>query len=67
MLTGLSSRDPRNGLKDMWHTWRHFVRPGVEVVNLGLMDSPQRSQAAAHQCRREDTDVPLLYVTAFGL
>jgi L-arabinose isomerase len=49
------------------HVAERFVRPGVEVVNLGLVDSPQRSQAAGHQCRREDTDVLLLYVTTFAL
>jgi L-arabinose isomerase len=42
-------------------------RPGVEVVNLGLIDSPQRSFEAGHQCRREDIDVLFLYVTTYAL
>jgi len=42
-------------------------RPGVEVVNLGLIDTPQRSLAAGHQCRREDIDVLFLYVTTYAL
>jgi L-arabinose isomerase len=42
-------------------------RPGVDVVNLGLIDTPQRSHAAGHQCRREDIDVLFLYVTTYAL
>jgi len=42
-------------------------RPGVEVVNLGLIDTPQRSQQAGRQCRREDIDVLFLYVTTYAL
>lgn len=42
-------------------------RPGVEVVQLGLIDSAQRSREAGHQCRREDIDVLFLYVTTYAL
>ncbi len=42
-------------------------RPGVEVVNLGLIDTPQRSREAGRQCRREDIDVLFLYVTTYAL
>ncbi len=41
--------------------------PGVEVVNLGLMDTPQRSREAGHACRRADIDVLFLYVTTYAL
>ena len=44
-----------------------LVRPGVEVVNLGLIDSPERAQVAGHECRREDIDVLFLYVTTYAL
>jgi L-arabinose isomerase len=44
-----------------------LARPGVEVVNLGLVDSPERSHEAGHQCRREDIDVLFLYVTTYAL
>jgi L-arabinose isomerase len=44
-----------------------LARPGVEVVNLGLVDSPERSREAGHQCRREDIDVLFLYVTTYAL
>jgi len=42
-------------------------RPGVEVIQLGLIDSAQRSREAGHQCRREDIDVLFLYVTTYAL
>jgi L-arabinose isomerase len=44
-----------------------LVRPGVEVVELGLIDTAQRSREAGHQCRREDIDVLFLYVTTYAL
>jgi L-arabinose isomerase len=46
---------------------QRLTRPGVEVVNLGLIDTPQRSREAGHQCRREDIDVLFLYVTTYAL
>jgi L-arabinose isomerase len=44
-----------------------LARPGVEVVNLGLVDTPVRSSEAGHRCRREDIDVLFLYVTTYAL
>jgi L-arabinose isomerase len=44
-----------------------LTRPGVELVNLGLIDTPARSQAAGHQCRREDIDVLFIYATTYAL
>ena len=42
-------------------------RPGVEIVNLGLIDSPARAMEAGHQFRREDVDLLFLYVTTYAL
>ena len=42
-------------------------RPGVEIVNLGLIDSPTRAIEAGHQFRREDIDLLFLYVTTYAL
>lgn len=44
-----------------------LTRPGVQVVNLGLVDAPARSSEAGRQCRREDIDVLFLYVTTYAL
>jgi len=42
-------------------------RPGVEVVNLGLIDTPPKAFEAGHRCRREDVDLLLLHVTTYAL
>jgi L-arabinose isomerase len=44
-----------------------LARPGVEVVNLGLVDSPQHSRDTGRRCRREDIDILFLYVTTYAL
>jgi len=44
-----------------------LARPGVEVVNLGLIDTPARSREAGHRSRRDDIDVLFLYVTTYAL
>lgn len=44
-----------------------MAQPGVEVVSLGLIDSPEAAFAAGHQFRREDVDVIFLYVTTYAL
>ena len=42
-------------------------RPGVEVVNLGLIDSPGKAMEAGHAFRRADVDVIFLHVTTYAL
>jgi L-arabinose isomerase len=42
-------------------------RPGVEVVNLGLIDSPEKAMEAGHTFRRADVDVIFLHVTTYAL
>lgn len=42
-------------------------RPGVEVVNLGLIDSPEKAMEAGHDFRRADVDVIFLHVTTYAL
>src|SRR5579863_3127869 len=44
-----------------------IARPGVEVVDLGLIDTPQRALAAGRTCRREEVDCLFLYVTTYAL
>jgi L-arabinose isomerase len=44
-----------------------LAREGVEVVNLGLVDSPQHSRDAGRQSRRENIDILFLYVTTYTL
>jgi len=42
-------------------------RPGVEVVNLGLVDNPVKALAAGHQFRQADVDLIFLHVTTYAL
>src|SRR5215468_3508829 len=39
----------------------------VEVVNLGLIDTPEKSLAAGHEFRSADVDLIFLYVTTYAL
>ena len=41
--------------------------PGVRVVNLGLLDSPEKAEAAGHSFRQQDVDLIFLYVTTYAL
>ena len=42
-------------------------RPGVDVVNLGLVDTPPKALDAGHRFRAEDVDLIFLYVTTYAL
>jgi len=42
-------------------------RPGVEVSNLGLIDSPEKAMEAGHAMRRADVDIIFLHVTTYAL
>lgn len=44
-----------------------LARPGVEIVNLGLVDNPDRAYAAGHEFRRADVDIIFLHVTTYAL
>lgn len=44
-----------------------LARPGVEIVNLGLIDTPQKAMNAGHDFRRKDVDLIFLYVTTYAL
>jgi L-arabinose isomerase len=42
-------------------------REGVAVVDLGIVDSPQKAVEAGHRFRREDVDIIFLYVATYAL
>lgn len=42
-------------------------RPGVEIVNVGLVDSPERAYEAGRELRRADVDLIFLHVTTYAL
>jgi L-arabinose isomerase len=39
----------------------------VHVINLGLIDAPERSLTAGHEFRKADVDLIFLYVTTYAL
>lgn len=44
-----------------------LARPGAEIVNLGLIDSPEKALEAGHAFRRADVDLIFLHVTTYAL
>src|ERR1017187_924213 len=46
---------------------RLLERSGVEVVNLGMIDSPEKAMAAGHAFRRADVDLLFLHVATYSL
>ena len=44
-----------------------LLRPGVEVVSLGLIDTPEQAALAGHRFRQADVDLIFLYVTTYAL
>jgi L-arabinose isomerase len=46
---------------------QRLEKPGVRVINLGLVDSPEKAEAAGHAFRRHDVDLIFLYVTTYAL
>lgn len=44
-----------------------LARPGVDVVNLGLIDTPEKALEAGHQFRQADVDIIFLYITTYAL
>lgn len=46
---------------------KKLARPGVEIVNLGLVDNPDRAHAAGREFRRTDVDLIFLHVTTYAL
>ncbi len=70
---GLDAYWPQfKGLKQRLEGWvraveKKLTRPGVEVVNLGLIDNPASALAAGHQFRTADVDLIFLHVTTYAL
>jgi len=46
---------------------QQIARPGIELVNLGLVDTPEKGLAAGHKFRQADVDLIFLHVTTYAL
>ena len=70
---GLDAYWPQfKGLKERLQAYVQVVydrlrRPGVEIVNLGLIDTAPKALEAGHRFRQEDVDLIFLYVTTYAL
>ena len=70
---GLAAYWPQfKGLKKRIEAYLDIVhqklsRPGVKVVNLGLVDTPQKALEAGHAFRRQDVDLLFLHITTYAL
>ena len=47
--------------------YQKIVNTGTEVVNLGLIDTPDKAMDAGHAFRKEDVDLIFLHVTTYAL
>lgn len=41
--------------------------PDRTIVNLGMVDNPQKSMLTGHLCRQQDIDILLVYATTYAL
>ena len=70
---GLDAYWPQfEGLKErlegyLGRTAARLARPGVELVDLGLIDTPEKALDAGHAFRRADVDLIFLHVTTYAL
>src|SRR5882757_9880378 len=46
---------------------QQLEKSGAWVVNLGLIDTPEKAEAAGHQFRQADVDLIFLHVTTYAL
>jgi L-arabinose isomerase len=46
---------------------RKLQGPRIEVVNLGLIDTPEKSFVAGHEFRKADVDLIFLHITTYAL
>jgi L-arabinose isomerase len=61
-----------SGLRERLITYLDLVsarlqRPDVEVINLGLIDTPPKALEAGHRFRQEDVDLIFLHATTYAL
>jgi len=58
-------RDTLNGFTE--RVAKKLENHHVQVINLGLVDTPEKSFSAGHEFRKADVDLIFLYVTTYAL
>jgi L-arabinose isomerase len=61
-----------SGLEERLRGYLHTVDgrlrgPGRDIINFGLVDSPERALAVGHEARAGDVDILVIYVTTYAL
>lgn len=46
---------------------QRLLGPRRDIVNFGLVDSPERALAVSHEARQQDVDLLVIYVTTYAL
>lgn len=70
---GLDAYWPQfKGLKERLEGYIEVVRKklehhGAEIINLGLIDNPEKAVEAGHKFRKSDVNIIFLYVTTYAL
>ena len=71
--TGLEAYWPQfSGLKDQLRYYNEQIaarlkQGNVDVINLGLVDTPEKAMQAGHQFRQADVDLIFLHVATYSL
>ncbi|WP_348266649.1 arabinose isomerase [Edaphobacter paludis] len=60
------------GLEERLKGYVHTVEQRLsganrDIVNFGLVDSPERALAVSHEARQQDVDILVIYVTTYAL
>ncbi|MGC2398409.1 MAG: arabinose isomerase [Acidobacteriaceae bacterium] len=61
-FTGLEAR-----LRGYLRELEDSIAGSAQVINLGLVDAPEKALEAGHACRREDIELLFVYVTTYAL
>jgi L-arabinose isomerase len=70
---GLDTYWPQfEGLKDRLESYnrqieKHLASEHVQVINAGLIDTPEKASSAGHELRRADVDLIFLHVSTYAL
>jgi L-arabinose isomerase len=64
--------DQFDGLRDRLSSYNAIIaarlaRPSIEIVNLGLIDTPEKAGAAGHRFRQLDVDLIFLHAATYAL
>ncbi|GAB3640496.1 arabinose isomerase [Spirosoma arcticum] len=46
---------------------QRLQRPYAQIINMGLVDTPEKAILAGHRCRQADVDILFIYVTTYAL